>query len=206
MSNDMFKIDRLISSFGAGGYARANRFSVEFSMPRGIGTAGVFTNSNSEAANINGVESELNRNGNINVMCHTCTLPSRDIQPAELKQYGPPHRMPLTSAYMPISFSFYSGADLAVRRYFETWQTAVVNISSNTMNFYNEYTSDIKIKVYDIEGNCNYSVDIYEAWPSSVGLIDYAYSNTDTPQSIMVAMQFRYWQSNHDDTRVTRTV
>ena len=202
----MRKIDNFLAALGQKGYARANRFEVEFTLPSGISGSGVFTNTKSESGSIRGVQSELNNSGQMNILCHTCTLPSRELQSAELKQYGPPHRMPLTSAYMPVSFSFYSPSDLSVRRYFETWQTAAVNISSNTMNFYNEYTADIRIKVLDIEDGCDYYVDLYEAWPSSVSQIDYSYSNTDTAQSIMVIMQYKYWQASHDDTRVSKTV
>lgn len=195
-------INEFITAFGESGYARANRFRVSFQMPSGIGEAGYFTNTNSERGNIAATQNRLNGKGAVDIMCHTCTLPSREIQGIELKQYGPVHRMPVTGSYMPVSFAFYSGADLAVREYFETWQTAAINISSNTFNFYDEYTSDIKIQVLDVEDQVKYTVDIYEAWPSSVSQVDYSYSNNDTAQSFMVVMQYRYWQAGHDDTRV----
>lgn len=201
MSRNLSPINDFISAFGDKGYARANRYKVSFHLPRGISASGVFTNTNSEAGKINQFHSDTNTKGKVDVMCHTCTLPSREIQGLEIKQFGPTHRMPVTGSYMPISFAFYSGADLSVRQYFETWQTSVINISSNTFNFYNEFTSDVKIEILDIEGNTSYYVDVYEAWPSSISQVDYSYSNTDTAQSFMVVMQYRYWQAGHDDTR-----
>jgi hypothetical protein len=124
--------------------------------------------------------------------------------------------------YMPVSFSFYTGVDFAIREYFEVWQSAVCNLSSNTFNFYNEYTADIRINIlnHDPEGDerdkdrdnisakkrtTPYFVDLYECWPSSVGTIDLAYSNSDNLANVTVVMQYKYWASVNDDTRIGST-
>lgn len=199
-------INSFIGAFGELGPAKANKFRVEFTLPRGIEKSGVFTNTNSESGKISSIQSQLNGRGQINLMCHTCTLPMRDLSGAEIAQFGPPFRMPFSASYTPVSFTFYSGADLAVRKYFETWQTAVTNISSNTFNFYNEYTADVRINVLDAEMNEVYYVDLYECWPSNVSMIDYSYSNTDALQNVATVLQYKYWQSGDDDTRVAKTV
>lgn len=201
----MANILELISQFGKGGIARANRYKITFNLPRGIVDT-YFTNTDSSVGRIRGVQNELNRMGGIDIMCHSCTLPSRELQSFDMKQNGPPHRLPNTASYMPITFMFYSDGNLSTRRYFEVWQTAVTNISSNTFNFYNEYVSNIRIGVLDTEGKERYSVRIWEAWPSSISGVDYAYGNNNSAQVIGVTMQYKYWQSDKDDTRVAHTV
>jgi hypothetical protein len=201
----MANILEFISQFGNSGVARANRFRVSFNLPRGIDNE-YFTNTSSAIGEIQGVQNELNRTGGIDLMCHSCTLPSRELQSFDLQQMGPPHRMPNTVSYMPITFTFYSNGNLSSRRYFEVWQTAVHNISSNTFNFYNEYVSTIRIGILDTENRETYSVRIWEAWPSSIAGVDYAYGSNNSPQSFVVTMQYKYWQAKHDDTRVSYTV
>lgn len=199
-------ISRLINQFGDAGIAKANRYRVEFTLPGGIRTSSYFTNTQSEQGAIASQQSQLNGSGAINIMCHTCTLPSRELQSFDIKQFGPPHRMPMTASYSPISFAFYSDGNLNTRKYFEIWQTAAHNISSNTFNFYNEYVSDIRITILDAEGRDAYFVDIYECWPSSIPQVDYSYSSQDQAQSFMVVMQYRYWQAGSDDTRVSSSM
>lgn len=201
-------INDFVAQFGDSGVAKANRYRLEFNLPPGIqqDASAFFINTDSANSRIQGLQNELNRTGGINMMCHTATLPSRELQTFELGQYGPPHSMPQTASYMPVSFGFYSNGNLDTRRFFEVWQTAVHNISSNTFNFYNEYVSDIKIFTLDTSGQDRYMVEIYEAWPMSIMQVDYSYSNNDTAQTFMVAFRYKYWQAKHDDTRPTRTV
>lgn len=207
----MADITEFISQFTKGGVAQSNRYRVRFMLPIGIVNT-YFTNTGSAQGVIESTQIELNRSGGIDLLCHSCTLPSRELQSYDLKQFGPPHRMPNTVSYMPITFSFFSDSNLNSRRYFEIWQTAVHNISSNTFNFYNEYVASIEIIVLDRESadgsddDSLYSVNIYEAWPSSIAGVDYSYANNNTPQSFMVTMQYKYWQANHDDTRQSFTV
>lgn len=199
-------ISRLVSQFGDAGIAKANRYRVEFQLPSGIRQHAYFTNTKSEAGEISSMHTTLNGSGAVNIMCHSCTLPSRELQSFDIKQFGPPHRMPMTVNYSPISFGFYSDGNLSTRRYFDIWQTAAHNISSNTFNFYNEYVADIRVTVLDASGNDTYFVDIYECWPSSIPQVDYSYSNMDQAQSFAVVMQYKYWQASHDDTRASKTV
>ena len=198
-------VDNFLSAFSGNGPARANRYKIEFSMPQGIPVSGVFTNTNSETGSIQQFNSRMNGRGQISTLCHTCTLPSREIQASTIGQWGPPYRVPTTSMYQPVAFSFYTGSDFGVREYFEVWQTAVCNISSNTFNFYNEFTSDIRISVLDTYNEEGYRVDLIECWPSSVGTIDLSYSNTDNLANVTVVMQYKYWRNSRDDTRIGRS-
>lgn len=204
----MANITDFISKFGSSGVAKGNKYIVEFFMPRGINLAAssFFINTNSANTEIQSVQNRLNRNGAINAMAGTVTLPSRDLIAFELSQYGPTHMMPSTAAYMPVSISFYSNANMDTRTFFETWQTAVHNISSNTMNFYNEYVSDLNIKVLDSEEKVAYTVTLYEAWPLSIAPVDLSYSNRDMALMLNVNFRFRYWQSGNDDTNISRVV
>lgn len=201
-------VESLLSAFGKDGPAKTNRFRVEFNLPLGINADPevVYVNTNSTNSRIRQFQNVVNSKGRVNIMCHTCTLPSREMQAFELKQYGAPYAMPFTSSYMPISFGFYSDAKLSSRTFFETWQSAVCNIGTNTFNFYNEYTSNIRIYILDSEGNETHFVDVYECWPTSLMQADYSYSSNDTVQTFMVSMRYKYWASSDNDTRISHSV
>jgi len=95
---------------------------------------------------------------------------------------------------------------LSARRYFEIWQNAVVNIQSNTMNFYSEYVSDVIIEQLDTEGNPTYGVQLIEAYPMSVTAMDYSYSNQNTIQNIAIVLTYKYWKNLYDYRKVATTV
>lgn len=199
-------INDFIAAFNGKQPLKANRFRVLFNSPIGISSNfSIPVNTFSTSNQISSFFKNVNGNQQVDILCHTCTLPSRDLVGTEIKQYGPPHRMPITSSYMPVSFSFYSPSDMAIRRYFEVWQTAVVNINSNTFNFYNEYIATIRIDVYDSEGNTEYGVMLFEAWPSNISPIDFSYANENSLQNIMVTMQYRYWQNSTDSSPISMT-
>lgn len=200
----MSSISNIINAFGDPGPAKANRFRVEFTLPAGASSQSseVWINTNSTSGQMRSLNSEINGNNRMSIMCHTATLPSREIQSFEVKQWGPPFRMPHTAAYMPVSFAFYSDSTLSSREFFDSWQCAVTNIGSNSFNFLNEYIADIKIVTLDMEGRDQYYVELFDCWPTSVSQLDYSYGNNDALQSVMVVMSYRVWRSKENDTRV----
>jgi hypothetical protein len=205
MSGD-FSVKTFISRFNKG-FARPSRYRVEFTLPQGFNASpdlpGV--NSNSAASNIKSQEMSLNRNGNINVMCHSCSLPQRTLLTYDHKQLAAPYRVPYSQSYDPVTFSFYADTDYSAREYFDIWQNAAINIGSNTVNYYNEFTSDVRITTIDSAGNDAYFVDLYEAYPINIGVIDLSYSTTNAVQTVTVTLSYKYWASSGNDTRVSRT-
>ena len=137
---DQVEISSFIAAFGKEGTpARANRYYVEFSLPSGIDAKDqnvkAWSNTESEKGSISSVGVQLNSAGQLGVLCHSCTMPSRDLTPTQVSQYGPPHRMPTNVQYQPIQMSFYTDSFLSTRRFFEVWQTAAHTISTNSFNF-----------------------------------------------------------------------
>lgn len=205
MSNDL-STSSFISRFSSG-FARPSRYRVEFSLPAGFDAS--FTlpgvNSNSSSSLIQVQEMNMNRQGNINIMCHSCSLPQRTLLTYEHKQLAAPYRVPYSQSYDPVTFSFYTDPEYTTREYFDIWQNAVMNIGSNTINYYNEFTSDIRIYALDSAGNYSYYVDLFEAYPINVGMVDLSYSNVNAVQTVTVTMSYKYWASNNNDARVSRT-
>lgn len=197
--NNRMAIDTFLSYFTQG-VSRPNRFRVECVLPRGISADALRVGGNQEsvAGSIMGMERYFNQGGAVNIKCHTATFPQRNLMVQEIRQNSAPFRAPYSASYDPITFSFYANGNLDTRDYFEVWQSAVVNLGTNTMNFYDEYTSDMSLVMMNEYGHDTYSVKLYEAWPLNVGLIDVSYSQQNALTNVVVTMSYKSWAPIHN--------
>lgn len=199
------EIWRFLSNF-KDGIQRSNRYRIEFKLPRGCSGAGVFdVNQYSRIGAIQTAENLYNKNGSINVKAHTVTFPQRAFQTFEIKHNSAPFRIPFTSVYDPVTFSFYTDQNMDTRRYFDIWQGAVMNFSNNTSNFYNEYVSDIKMFIENDRGEDVYGVVLYEAFPMGISIMDMSYSSTNQFMSLATTFSYKYWLPMDSSQRINRS-
>jgi len=197
MSINSSSISTFITSLDKG-LMTPNRFRVEFFLPRGIND-----NANPNAFNIDSTadritpfQIKMNQNEKVNVFCHTASLPMRALSVWDHKMWDTPYKVPNShQAYEPVTFSFYADSEMNTRRYFEVWMGTVMNLTSNTTNYYDEFVSDVNIITMDREGKDTYRVTLLEAFPLNIGAVDLAYSNMNSVAIINVTMAFKYWKS-----------
>lgn len=178
------------------GFAKPNRYRVEFFLPRGVRASSDFVSITNRYGGENAlpsIQNAANANQEINIACHTMTMPQRSLMTYEIKQNFAPVRLPYSATYDPVTFSFYADNTYAARDFFDAWQGAVTNIGSNTMNFYDEYVSDIRMYAQDDAGRDTYMVTLFQAYPLNIGLVDFSYSQSNNFQTITVTMSFRSW-------------
>lgn len=195
-----------ISNFKKG-FAKPNRFRVEFTLPSGVSLNGIAdANTESLATNINAMEHYFNKNGSVNIKCHTMTFPQRTLQTFETRLNSAPFKIPFSAVYDPITFSFYMDSTLDTRQYFEIWQAATVNVSNNTLNFYNEYVSDIKMFIENDHGQDAYGIQLYEAYPIGISIMEMAYNSDNQVLSTQITMSFKYWLPMRNTNLPNRTI
>ena len=176
------------------GFAKPNRFRVEFTLPKGVSTSGtIMTNRESMSNKIQSMENYYNKKGSINIKCHTMTFPQRTMQTFEVRLNSAPFKIPYTAIYEPITFSFFMDSLMDARQYFEIWQASVSNFSNNTLNFYDEYVSDVKLFVLNSAGEDVYSITLYEAYPMAISIMEMAYNSNDQILSTQITMSYKYW-------------
>ena len=174
------------------GVMKANRFRAEFNLPKGV-AGGHAVNTRALQSNIRTAGQTLNKNGSVNLKCNMATFPDRTLQTIEFKSNSVNFKMPWSTSYNPISLTFYADGNLDSREYFELWQSAVMNFGNNTMNFYNEYVSDVKLYLQNDSGVDAYGIILYECYPSSIGLMDLSYGNSNTVLNVTVTLSFKSW-------------
>jgi len=186
---------RFLSAF-TDGILKPNKYEVIFRLPAGVSTStrekwqNPFGTSNA----LRSVEKLIGNSGSINIKCHTAMFPQRTLQSFDVKQNQAPFRAPFSASYDPVTFSFYADANVDTRDFFELWQNAAYNSSSNTMNFYKEYVSNIDMYTLDDAGRRRYGVTLFEAWPVSIGPMDVSYSQVDNFQNVMATFAYKRWE------------
>ncbi|ASD50574.1 tail tube [Acidovorax phage ACP17] len=182
------------------GISRPNKYRVEMNLPSGVGLGEgeIGVNSDARAGKIAQIDRYFNATGGINFKCHTMTFPQRSLLTSEHRQNSAPFRTPFSATYDPVTFSFYANSYMDTRDYFEVWQSAVVNLGTNTMNFYNEYVADVKLYMLDDYGNDAYSVTLFEAWPLNIGIVDASYSQSNALTTCTVTLAFKSWAPEYN--------
>lgn len=184
------------------GVAKPTKFRLEMTLPKGA--TGSMVNASSRTGVIRAVERDLNVKDSISIKCHTMSVPRRGFSTFEVTQNNIKFKMPYGISYEPVTFSFYADATLDSLRYFETWQAAVMNYSDNTMNFFDEYTSDINMYIIDDEGNDVYGVKLIQGYPTNLAPVELAYGNVNNLLNINVTFNYRYFLSYDSSQAINR--
>lgn len=126
----MLRIDEFKSEISAGGgVARTNLFMVE--LP--------------PASAIRNAPSNLGTRA-INLLCKEASLPGKQVLSTP-RQIG---MKPVNQAYGylmdDLSLTFHVLNDYGIKRYFDAWQESAVDTTENELNYFDEYTHDLKIR------------------------------------------------------------
>lgn len=178
------------------GMMKPNRYRVEFHLPRGVSNSERLSiHQFSNSTTIRQLDNNLNGKGGVDIKCHTATFPQRSLQTYEHIQNSAPFRVPYSAAYDPVTFSFYVDGNGDTREYFDTWQNAVINVSSNTLNFWREFVSDITIYAMNEAGEDTYGVTLYDAYPLNVGAMELSYTQSNNYQTSTVTIAYKSWSA-----------
>ena len=183
------------------GMARPNRFYVIINPPQKLvtmpgGPAGQNLNKNTN----NDLNSAAMRE-NMQMMCNKITMPSRDINTAPHKTYGPKREMPYAYSYSgEIELTFYGDKFLRQRMFWENWQKTIFDGETHDMRYYDDYVGSIDIfqlgqfdAKADDDARVTYAVRLFEVYPQTISPIEYTYGNNNTIVEVPVTLNFRNW-------------
>lgn len=184
------------------GVSQPNRYRVDLFLPKGASISGneLGVNNDAKVGQIAQMQNYFNASGQINMKCCSAQLPGRQMQTFDHRINGAPFKIPYSAAYGPATFSFYADGTLDTRDFFDVWQSTVNNLPTNTMNFPEEYVSDVTITMLDRAGQDSYSVCLFEAWPVDINEISLGASQNDEVTIVTVALEYNYWQPRYSST------
>ena len=209
MGNPESTIGRFQSKMAEGeGFARPNRFMVDFILPRGI-DEGVdddgnnFTFQEEIARSTQGeLKSELELQRGLRAFCFAAELPARNIDTAPLKIYGPKREIVYGHSYsQEITLSFYADKFLRQRSFFELWQNSAMDLATNNVHFYDEYTGAIRIYALGafsgdaFRDRIAYGVHLYECYPKTITAVPLNYGTQNEIMQISISFYYRNWSN-----------
>lgn len=165
-----------------GGIARTNKYSVIITAPSGIPSL------NDQGA--------LRR---LEYMCESVSLPTKSLATVEKNIHGPVYALPYRMTFTEASMSFYLTDQMPEKKYFDYWQSRIVDPKSGNMMYYEDYTTDIIINKFPNEATStndapSYSIKLLNAWPSIVAEIGLSHSGGGEIAKLPVTFQYRKWE------------
>ena len=209
MGNPESTIGRFQSKMAEGeGFARPNRFMVDFILPRGI-DEGVDDDGNNftfqeeiKRTTQGELKSELELQRGLRAFCFAAELPGRNVDTAPLKTYGPKREIVYSHSYsQEITLSFYADKFLRQRSFFEQWQNTAMDLGTNNVHFYDEYTGAIRIYALGafsgdaFRDRIAYGVHLYECYPKTITAVPLNYGTQNEIMQISISFYYRNWSN-----------
>lgn len=178
MSKSAFKVENFLAQIREGSLARTNRFEVIISAPT------IFENV------------YLTFNNKVSLLCEVSNFPPINLSVKPFKIFGPSYQRPITSEYGGdgISMTFHVDRDMLTKLFFDEWIQSVVNKDNFTVNYQREYVTNIDIRQLDEQENVTYEIQLIDAFPRSMTLMDLNHSSTNQTHRLNVIFAYRYWK------------
>ena len=165
----------------AGGLAKGQRYAVTFTkIPAGLPSATV---------------------GKLPYLCESVSIPTKSLAGVPHDIYGPPREMAYRETFTEAVLSFIVDDAFTVRKFFDEWQTKIINPTTNNSNYYDDYVGTIDIKrlgneATDLTSDPAYHVELIEAYPSLVGEILVGHAQGNEILRLSVTFKYRRWNES----------
>jgi len=188
-------IDTLKSTIGKRtGVAKSNRFAIYMNLPLvSINPTKILTNIVS--GNFNPMQ-VFNDPRDISLLCESCSLPGRQI--ATNEHFTRMKAIKKTYGYLneDVTFSFLLTGDYYMKGVFDSWQGSIVNYERGTLNYREDYTSNVVIQQLNQQNIPIYTCTLRNAFPTTVSSIELANSNDNQIARVSVTMSYDDWDDN----------
>ena len=180
MPQTAFSIEKLRGAAGPGGFAKGQRYEVSFHdiLKLGLQSAGAAAN--------------------LPYLCESISLPTKSLASVPHDIYGPPREISYRETFTEAVLSFIVDDAFTVRKFFDEWQTKIINPTTNNSNYYDDYVGTIKIKrlkndAINFFSDPAYHVELVEAYPSLVGEILLGHAQGNEVLRLSVTFKYRRW-------------
>lgn len=176
MSKANFNLEKFTSTIFRESLARTNRFEILIAPPLALR---------------NFRYGEL-----VSLMVEQASIPLLNIATKPFKIFGPSYQRPMFSEYggEGISFTFHVDASMEVRKFFEDWMHSIVDPYDFTVGYIEDYATKILIRQLDEQENITYEVELIDAFPRNINLMELNNSSTNQTHRLNVLFAYRYWK------------
>ena len=189
MGKANFDLSKFIGTVRTDSLARVNRFEVFIYAPTTL------TNKN------------IANSGAVSLYCEMASLPPVNISTKSFKIFGPTYQRPFGAEYggEGISLSFHIDRDMQVKKFFDEWTAKVVDPDTGLVGYQEDYISTIRLRQLDEQDNVTYEIELSEAFPRSVNLLELNNSAQNQTHRLNVLFAYRYWKDIDREFQTTPT-
>jgi hypothetical protein len=177
MASSNFNLSQFISQSRRDSFARVNRFEVFILSPPAL------RKNNRDAVSVS-------------LYCEMASLPPVNISTKSFKIFGPTYQRPFGAEYggEGISLTFHVDRDMQVKKFFDEWTARVVDPNSGLVGYQDDYISTIRLRQLDEQDNVTYEIELSEAFPRSLNLLELNNSAQNQTHRLNVLFAYRYWK------------
>ena len=174
-----FSIETLKAKLG-GDFAKGHRYNVNIKSPAALTTFADIPDK-------------------LQYMCDSVSLPTKSLASTPHDIYGPPREIPYRETFTESALSFYLDDALFVKRYFDDWQSLVINSESSNPQYWNNYTTPLVItrlqnQVDKFDSPIgDYKIELREAYPAVVGEVQLGHAQGNEILKLSVTFKYRRW-------------
>jgi hypothetical protein len=187
MASSNFNLSQFISQSRRDSFARVNRFEVFILPPLAL---------------------SRNRDAiSVSLYCEMASLPPVNISTKSFKIFGPTYQRPFGAEYggEGISLTFHVDRDMQVKKFFDEWTAKVVDPDTGLVGYQEEYTTTIRLRQLDEQDTVTYGIELTEAFPRSVNLLELNNSAQNQTHRLNVLFAYRYWKDTDREFETTPT-
>jgi hypothetical protein len=135
---------------------------------------------------------------NLMLSVKTAQLPSKSISTTPMDAPGPERKYPYNDIYEDLTVGFLAtnGSDVGMteRRFFDAWMSSIVDNETMEINFSDDYSTTIKLHIYDQSNYRRATYAFDRAWPLSIGTTELSHEPKVGLMEFTVTFSFDRWQ------------
>ena len=176
-----FSIETLKAKLG-GDFAKGHRYNVNIKSPAALTTFADIPDK-------------------LQYMCDSVSLPTKSLASTPHDIYGPPREMPYRETFTESALSFYLDDNLFIKRYFDDWQSLIIDSESGNPQYWDNYTTPLVITRLKNDVDKfdspigDYKIELREAYPSAVGEVALGHSQGNEVLKLSVTFKYRRWNT-----------
>ena len=174
-----FSIETLKAKLG-GDFAKGHRYNVNIKSPAALTTFADIPDK-------------------LQYMCDSVSLPTKSLASTPHDIYGPPREMPYRETFTEAALSFYLDDNLFIKRYFDDWQSLIIDSESGNPQYWDNYTTPLVITRLKNDVDKfdspigDYKIELREAYPSAVGEVQLGHAMGADILKLTVTFKYRRW-------------
>ena len=137
----------------------------------------------------------------VDMLCENAQFPGQNMRTStDDLRHGPVREIIHGTTYGPITLTFMCTTGMPEKKWFENWQTYMVERANDIMwqaKYYAEYVGEICMYSLDRADKDAYKLKIYEAFPKTITQQEFSHGSQNDYQRISVEFAYHHWSSEN---------